>query len=109
MIATRGEVGDSDANADFRGQVCRYYDDRLTPGEKLAAIHADMGADGALLRMSFDRIERFLETLDPSRSVPIRRWDGARTTLRSGSPGAPAATIFDHARHGRRMRRCACA
>jgi hypothetical protein len=62
MAAASG-LDEGDANADFRGQVCRYYDDRLTPGERLAAIHADMGADSALLRMSFDRIERFLETL----------------------------------------------
>jgi len=56
-------LNESDLNADFRGRVCRYYDERLTPGEKLAAIHADMGGDSALLRMSFDRIERFLEAL----------------------------------------------
>ena len=56
-------LDEADPNADIRGQVCRYYDDRLTPGEKLAAIHADIGGDGAQVRMSFDRIERFLETL----------------------------------------------
>ena len=50
---------DADPNADFRGQVCRYYDDRLTPAQKLASIHESMGGDGSELRMSFDRIETF--------------------------------------------------
>ena len=54
---------DTDPNADFRGDVCRYYDDRLTAAEKLASIHRTMEGDGVELRMAFDRIERFLESL----------------------------------------------
>lgn len=54
---------DGDSNADFRGEVCRYYDDRLTPAEKLASIHRTMVGDSSHMRMSFDRIERFLESL----------------------------------------------
>jgi len=54
---------DTDPDAGLRGEVCRYYDDRLTPAEKLASIHAIMGGDGAEMRMSFERIERFLEAL----------------------------------------------
>ncbi len=56
-------LDDSDPNADFRAQACRYYDDRLTPAEKLGPIHATMRGGGAELRMSFDRIERFFESL----------------------------------------------
>jgi hypothetical protein len=57
---------DTDPNADFRGQVCRYYDDRLTPAEKLAAIHRVLGGHSAQLRMSFDRVERFFEAVRES-------------------------------------------
>ena len=62
MTATAG-LRDTDANADFHGQVCRYYDDRITPVEKLASIHQIMGGDSAQVRMSFDRIERYFEAL----------------------------------------------
>ncbi len=54
---------DGEPNADFRTQVCRYYDDRLTPAQKLASIHRTMEGDSGELRMSFDRIERFVEAL----------------------------------------------
>ena len=52
---------DTDPNADFRAQVCRYYDDRLTRAEKLASIRETLAGDGAQVRMAFDRIERFFE------------------------------------------------
>ena len=54
---------DTDPNADFRGQVCRYYDERLTLAEKLASIHQTLAGDSAQVRMSFDRVERFFAGL----------------------------------------------
>jgi len=62
-MTAAGGLRDGDPNADFRAQACSYYDDRLTPAEKLASIHRVMDADGAQMRMSFDRIERFLASL----------------------------------------------
>ena len=56
-------MSDSEANADFRAEVCRFYDDRLSPAQKLAFIHATVGGEMAGARMSFDRIEKFFASL----------------------------------------------
>ena len=62
MTVTTG-MSDAEANADFRTEVCRFYDDRLSPAQKLAFIHATVGGEMADARMSFDRIERFFAAL----------------------------------------------
>jgi hypothetical protein len=54
---------DSDPNADYRGEVCRFFDERLSPAQKLGVIQRTMGGDAAEVRMSFDRIEKFFAAL----------------------------------------------
>jgi hypothetical protein len=58
MVVTHG-LRETDLNADYRAQACRYYDDRLTRGDKLRAIHEVMAGDAAQVRMNFDRVEKF--------------------------------------------------
>lgn len=53
----------SDAHADYRGEVCRYFDDRITPAAKLAGIHAMLVRSMAQTRLSLDRVEKFFATL----------------------------------------------
>jgi hypothetical protein len=62
-MTAAGGMTDDDPNFDFRGQVCRYYDDRDAPAQKLAFMHRTMGGEMAEVRMSFDRIEKFFATL----------------------------------------------
>ena len=56
----------SDAHADYRAEVCRYFDDRLTPARKLAEIRATMARSMAETRLSLDRIEKFFAVLEPA-------------------------------------------
>lgn len=55
----------TDAHADYRGEVCRYYDGRLAPARKLAEIHAMMARSMAEARLSLDRIEKFIAGVAP--------------------------------------------
>lgn len=56
----------SDAHADYRAEVCRYFDDRITPARKLAGIRATMARSMAETRLSLDRIEKFFALLEPA-------------------------------------------
>jgi hypothetical protein len=70
MTITAG-LREGDANAAYRGDVCRYFDDRLTAARKLASIHALMARSMAETRLSLERIEKFLATLPGAdRSAP---------------------------------------
>ena len=61
----------ADAHADYRAEVCRYFDDRLTPARKLSEIRATMARSMAETRLSLDRIEKFLAVLEPAeRAAP---------------------------------------
>ena len=62
MTVAAGMV-EGDPDADFRSQVCHYYDDRESLAQKAAFVHRTMGGDMAEVRMSFDRVERFFATL----------------------------------------------
>lgn len=80
MVVTNG-LREGDPNADYRAQACRYYDDRLTRGDKLDAIHEVLGGDAAQVRMNFDRIEKFFATTpDAERAAP--RFTTALESLR---------------------------
>jgi hypothetical protein len=59
MAVTQG-LRDTDPNADYRAEACRYHDERLTPAAKLAAIRASMTRSMAETRLALDRIEKFL-------------------------------------------------
>jgi hypothetical protein len=60
-----------DANADFRGEACRYHDERLSASTKLAAIHAMLARSMAEARLSLERMEKFMASIDaPARGEP---------------------------------------
>jgi hypothetical protein len=57
-------MADSEPDADFKSQVCHYYDDRETAAQKVAFMHRTLGSDMAEVRMSFDRVEKFFAGLN---------------------------------------------
>jgi hypothetical protein len=65
MVVTAGQ-GAAEPNADYRGEVCRYYDARVAAGAKLASIHATLRSSMAEARIALDRIEKFLRELAPA-------------------------------------------
>jgi hypothetical protein len=65
MTATPG-LTDSDPDADFRRDACRFADERLSVAQKLAFIHALLGREMSEVRMFFERIEKFLASLPES-------------------------------------------
>jgi hypothetical protein len=65
MVATEG-LGASEPGADYRAEACRYYDDRVTAAQRLVFVHELLGRDMAEVRMAFDRVEKFLASLDES-------------------------------------------
>ena len=62
MTATAG-IGDADPRADYRREVCQFFDERLSAAQKLAFIHQVLGRDMAEVRMFFERIEHFHASL----------------------------------------------
>jgi len=62
MIATRG-VGQSGEGAARRGQICQFFDERLTPERKLAFVHATMRRDMSEAHAFFERIEHLLASV----------------------------------------------
>lgn len=65
MVVTEG-LRPGDPNADYRAQSCRYYDDRLTQADKLRVAQAALGGAPIEMRMSFDRVEKFVGALTPA-------------------------------------------
>lgn len=77
MTATTGLVG-SDSRADYRREVCQFFDEQRSPAQKLAFIHQLLGRDMVEVRMFFDRIEAFYASLtEEERRTPsfIQRRD----------------------------------
>ncbi len=58
---------ESDPNADYRRESCRFFDDRVTLAQKLELVHRTLRGDGAGVRMAFGRIETFFASLDEGR------------------------------------------
>jgi len=58
MTVTEG-WRETDRDAGFRAEACRYHDDRLTPAMKLAAIRTVMTRSMAETRLALDSIEKF--------------------------------------------------
>ena len=68
MIATSGQ---REVAAAQRAEVCRYYDDGISPSARLAFMHELLGRDVAELRAAFDRIEAHFASLDETvRAAP---------------------------------------
>jgi hypothetical protein len=64
MVVTTGQSA-VEPGADFRREVCGYYDERIPAEGKLAAIHATLAGPMPRLRMEFDRVERFFAQMPP--------------------------------------------
>lgn len=90
MVATEGVRAD-DAHAEFRAEACRYHDDRVTPAGRLASMHSLLAADMPTVRMSFDRVEKFLAVLSDDERASAG-YDAARATL-AGDAAARASYL----------------
>jgi|SRR5688572_13710762 len=62
MVVTSGQR-DGDANADYRAEACRFYDDRLSTADRIRFMHELLGRDMPQVRVSFDRVEKFFGSL----------------------------------------------
>jgi hypothetical protein len=62
MVVTTGQ-NDAEPNADYRREVCQYFDDRIPTEGRVAFMHRLLASDMPELRMSFDRIESFFASL----------------------------------------------
>ena len=62
MIAVSG-IGTTGRAAEYRHQICQFFDERLTPAQKVRFIHGLLQRDSGELRVFFDRIERLLAAL----------------------------------------------
>jgi hypothetical protein len=70
MAAASG-MRDSDPQANYRDEVCQFFDQRLLPAQKLDFIHQILGRNTAEVRTFFDRIEKFSAALtDQDRQAP---------------------------------------
>ena len=70
MTATAG-LGDADPHANYRREVCEFFDEQRSPAQKLAFIHQILGRDMAEVRMFFERIEAFYASLtEEDRQAP---------------------------------------
>lgn len=70
MAAASG-LRDSDPQANYRDEVCQFFDQRLAPAQKLDFIHQILGRNTAEVRTFFDRIEKFTASLtDQDRQAP---------------------------------------
>lgn len=63
MVAGRG-MTNGDSLAALRGDVCSFSNDRMTPAQRLDAVHKIMQRPVAESRLLLDRIEHFTKTLD---------------------------------------------
>jgi hypothetical protein len=64
-------MSDADAQAGYRRDVCRFFDDRLSLAQKLAFVHDLLGRPMAEVRMFLDYIERHAGALsDAERQSP---------------------------------------
>jgi len=71
MVVTTGQR-ESDANADYRAEACRYYDDRLSAADRIRFMHELLGRDMPQVRVAFDRVEKFFGNL-----TAVQHEDGA--------------------------------
>jgi hypothetical protein len=64
-MTVAGGLTETDAQAGYRRDVCRFVDDRLSPAAKLAFVHDLLSSDVADARMFLDRIEALYASLGP--------------------------------------------
>ena len=78
LMAASG-MRDADPQARYRDEVCRFFDQRLKPEQKLDFIHQIMARNKAEVRTFFDRIEKFSAAVTPEQRslAPISKELGA--------------------------------
>ena len=66
-------LGDRDPQAAYRGDVCRFADDRLSTEQKLDFVHRLLDRDMAEVRMFLDRLEKYSASLNETvrRAAPV--------------------------------------
>jgi len=85
MVAARG-IAAGDPLGPLRQDVCRFADDRLSPAQRLAAIHGMVQRPTAESRLLLDRIEQVTDTLKAGdREQPDVAQALARIAADSGS------------------------
>ena len=57
---------DTDREAGYREQVCRFFDERLQPAQKLDFVHRILERNNNDVRRFLDRIEKFTTSLEPA-------------------------------------------
>ncbi|HZQ59838.1 MAG TPA: hypothetical protein VFC24_00735 [Casimicrobiaceae bacterium] len=62
LTVVRG-LKDTDPQAAYRRDVCQFFDDRLSPAQKLRFVHDLLHRDPGEVRMWLDRIERYAASL----------------------------------------------
>lgn len=80
MVAAPG-MSAGDPLGPLRQDVCEFADDRLSPAQRLDAVHAMLQRPTAESRLLLDRMERFADTLATERDSPgvaeaLERIDG---------------------------------
>jgi hypothetical protein len=85
MVAARG-IGEGDPLMPLRQDVCSFADDRLSPADRVEALHAMLQRPAAESRLLLDRFEHFTDTLSPGvREQPdtaqaLQRLDGDKAS-----------------------------
>ena len=65
LTSTTG-LRDTDREAGYREQVCRFFDERVTPSKKLDFVHQILGRNNNDVRRFLDPIEKFTTSLPPA-------------------------------------------
>ena len=63
MVITSGQR-ETDPNADYRAEACRFYDDGVTTAARVRFMHELLGRDMSQVRIVFDRVEKYIGGLD---------------------------------------------
>src|SRR2546423_6615653 len=95
MTTTAG-LTESDPDAGFRRDVCRFSDDRLSPAQRIGFVHELLGREMAEVRMLLDHIEKYSTSLTDT----TRREPAAHLALdKIAGDQTARASYLDFARH----------
>ena len=105
LTSTTG-LRDGDREAPYREQVCRFFDERVTPAKKLDFVHQILERNNNDARRFLDQIEKFTTSLPPAQQAEaafvqsldeIARDDASRTrylaSMRAERPAVRARMI----------------
>lgn len=63
LVATHGWTP-GETHSEARATACHLHDDAVAPAGKVQQVHAWLRSEGTEVRMAFDRVEKFVGTLD---------------------------------------------